>query len=253
MKPKIVIVIGSSCAGKSTFVKYYNKYFNNTYNEIDDYWALQEIFEMDDSLWKGNFQEFILYKNKLKYCFEIWETYINAIEKGKDVKQYLCTKYAIGGGHNIIKPLLWNKILKFSLRDIKKNEFYIIQFSRGEDFSQNKIMSSNAYDESLQIIVNSFDSVENILIVNIVAGFNLRKKRNTNRYLNGGHYVSEETMSNVYKNNIFLFNKTLENWGYKIINNFKIPVYQIINNKDLKEINKNSYFLNHIIKIVNNK
>ncbi len=210
MNPKILIVIGNSCAGKSTFVRYYNNYFDHIYNEIDDYSPLREVFNIDDILWRGELQEFISYRNRMKFSLEIWEAYNKILKEGKDVKKYLYTKSAMNGGHDIIRPLLWDKILKFSLQNIENDKLYIIQFSRGRDSKYEKELSFNdIYDRSLRIIIDGINPelIQDMLIVNLSASLEVRKRRNTNRYLDGGHYVSDETMINVYNKDIFTYNK----------------------------------------------
>lgn len=65
--------------------------------------------------------------------------------------------------------------------------------------------------------------------------------------------VSDETMINVYNNDIFTYNKLSEQHGYKVINNFKIRVYEINNDNELGELKKEKYFLYHIKEISNIK
>lgn len=256
MTPRIVIVIGNSCAGKSTFARYYNNYFDNIYNDIDDYLSLQEVFKIDDMLWQGDLQKFLSCKDQLSYSFEIWGEYDRILQKGEDVKKYLYTKPAADVGHNIVKPLLWDKILKFSLRNIEKDKLYIIQFSRGRDLQYEKEFSlSNIYDRSLQIITDNvnIDLIRESMIVNLSANLDIRKKRNISRHLKGGHYVSDETMVNVYNRDMFVYDKISEKYGYKIIDNFKIPVHEINNDNDLEESQKEKYFLYNIREMLNIK
>ncbi|MDD2477316.1 MAG: hypothetical protein PHI32_15565 [Dysgonamonadaceae bacterium] len=256
MMPKIVIVIGNSCAGKSTFARYYNNYFDNIYNDIDDYLSLQEVFKIDDILWQGDLQKFLSCKDQLSCSFEIWEAYNKLLKKGEDVKKYLYTKPAVNGGHDIIKPLLWDKILKFSLNNIEKDKLYIIQFSRGRDLQYEKEFGlNNIYDRSLHIITDNvnIDLIRDMLIVNLSANLDIRKKRNVSRRLDGGHYVSDETMVNVYNRDMFVYHKISEKYGYKIIDNFEIPVYEINNDNDLEESQKEKYFLCNIREMLNIK
>ena len=87
-----------------------------------------------------------------------------------------------------------------------------------------------------------------------MSNLDIRKERNTQRFLNGGHYVSNETMENVYSSDIFDYSKTIENLGYLIIDEKKIPVFTIINDKMLNEIELDEfleYNVNEVIKYYN--
>jgi len=79
--PDNIVVIGNSCAGKTTFVDYFKEYYN-IYSDIDDLSPLLETFMLDDLLHQNKTEEFKKIKDKLKYVKKICKEYntdINAI------------------------------------------------------------------------------------------------------------------------------------------------------------------------------
>lgn len=110
IKPKLlpnnIIVIGNSCAGKTTFIDYFKNIYN-IYLDIDDLEPLLEVFNLDDLIYKNKIQEFKNYSLKLKYANRIWEEYNNDISS---INHY--TKPSrIGKGHDIVRPILWDYII----------------------------------------------------------------------------------------------------------------------------------------------
>ena len=56
--PKNIIVVGNSCAGKTTFIDFF-KSFYNIYTDIDDLAPLLEMFMIDDVSNGKNLDDFI--------------------------------------------------------------------------------------------------------------------------------------------------------------------------------------------------
>ena len=98
--------------------------------------------------------------------------------------------------------------------------------------------------------MNELDYKENLIIINLVSDLNIRKRRNIIRYKNGGHFVSEETMDNVYKDDVFIYNKFDENRGEITLNSISYPVYTILNNKILSEFELNNFLLYNTFEII---
>lgn len=222
--PNNVIVIGNSCAGKTTFVNYFSRQYG-IYSNIDDLDSLSEVFMIDDLLYENKIEVFKDIKKDLIYTKKIWEEYNNDII---NIDNY--TKPATNGnGHDIIRPILWDKILQMSLT--KKEPNNIIQFSRGNDKLYNLTFSENAYFRGIKILINNLENSNNSIIINMTSNLKIRKIRNKKRYENGGHYVSDDAMNNVYFDDTFEYKKTGSNFGYLEIGNKLIPVYTIVNDK----------------------
>lgn len=179
---------------------------------------------------------------------KIWEEYNDNINS---INHY--TKPAeLGEGHDIIRPILWDYIIKYSVINSEKHN--IIQFSRGCDELYDIEFSENAYFHSIKGFINDLQNSDNCIIVNLVSSLELRKNRNKIRFENGGHYVSDETMNNVYSKDIFEYTKIGDNFGYLIVDDKIIPVYTIVNNKTLNEFEMNEfleYNVNEVIKYYN--
>lgn len=245
--PNNMIVIGNSCSGKTTFINYFKNLYD-IYSDIDDLGPLLETFMLDDLLYQNKIGEFKKIKNILKYVSKIWEEYNDNINS---VNHY--TKPAkLGDGHDIIRPILWDYIIQYSVMNSEK--YNIIQFSRGCDKLYDIEFSENAYFRSINGFINDLQNSDNCIIVNLVSSLELRKNRNKIRFENGGHYVSDETMNNVYSKDIFEYTKIGDNFGYLIVDNKIIPVYTIFNNKTLNGVEMNDfleYNVNMVVKYYN--
>lgn len=245
--PDNIVVIGNSCAGKTTFVDYFKEYYN-IYSDIDDLSPLLETFMLDDLLHQNKTEEFKKIKDKLKYVKKIWKEYntdINAIN-------YYTRPSKKGDGHDIIRPILWDYIIQMAI--VNSEAHNIIQFSRGKDELYESQFSENAYFRSIKSFINNLENNDNCIIINLVSSLAIRKNRNIIRFENGGHYVSDDTMDNVYSHDIFEYTKMGDNFGYLEVNGQIIPVYTIVNDKTLSSIELNEflgYNINNIIKYYN--
>lgn len=241
--PNNIIVIGNSCAGKTTFIDYFKKYYN-IYSDIDDLEPLLEAFMLDDLLYQNKIEEFKKIKNEIKYVNKIWEEYNDNINS---INHY--TKPAnLGNGHDIIRPILWDYIIQMAI--VNPETHNIIQFSRGKDELYESQFSQNAYFRSIKNFIDNSENNSNSIIVNLVSSLKIRKNRNRIRFENGGHYVSDDTMDNVYSKDIFEYTKTGENFGYLLVDGRTIPVYTIVNDKTLSEIELNKFLECNVNKII---
>ena len=57
-------------------------------------------------------------------------------------------------------------------------------------------------------------------------------------------------MDSVYSKNIFKYTKTGKNFGYLLVNGRNIPVYTIINDKTLNEIELNKFLEYNVNKVI---
>ena len=89
-----------------------------------------------------------------------------------------------------------------------------------------------------------------VLVLAFVSSLETRKNRNRIRFENGGHYVSDDTMDNVYSKDIFEYTKTGENFGYLLVAGQTIPVYTIVNDKTLSEIELNKFLEYNVNKVM---
>ena len=246
--PKNIIVIGNSCAGKSTFINFFKEEFN-IYSDIDDLAPLLEMFKIDDISRSGNINNLVNLKKDIKYMDDIYQHYL---ENYNSIDHY-SIKSADGSGHDIIKPILWNIILRKSVeKDKKRNN--IIQFSRGYDELYEKEFGCDVYNRSILEVINALKITKDLLIINITANLDIRRKRNHIRYKSGGHFVSENTMDKVYNSDNFNYTQLLTNKGFILIDNIKYPVYTMKNDKMLSPFELKNFFkynVNEIIKYFN--
>ncbi len=227
--PQTVIVIGNSCTGKTTFIKYFISNFG-IYDIIDDLNPLLEVFKIDDELKEKN-----NYLKKVKYAKDIIEEY-------KKSNQNICfysQKAKNGKGHDIIRPELWDKILLYSVKGYKGKNV-IIQFARGNDKLYKEKLNRNPYDYGLKNVIENTENKENCIIINLRARLEERLIRNEKRKNDGGHFVSEDTMKKIYKEDIFRY-ETQDNFKIKNISNARLPVFVIYNHNINIEDQRNFY------------
>ena len=124
---------------------------------------------------------------------------------------------------------------------------YIINQDIDESISQ---FSQNAYFRSIKNFIDNSENNSNSIIVNLVSSLKIRKNRNRIRFENGGHYVSDDTMDNVYSKDIFEYTKTGKNFGYLLVDGRTIPVYTIVNDKTLSEIELNKFLEYNVNKVI---
>ena len=243
--PNNIIVIGNSCAGKSTFIDFLKKIYN-IYTDIDDLPPLLETFELDDISSKGNLDDLKTLKSKIVYMKDLYDEYIQTFPN--------ISHYSImaenGQGHDIINPILWDMILEKAVT-FAKEQNNIIQFSRGKDEDYERQFGNNVYERSLQSIIKKLPNKEETIIINLCSDLKTRKTRNRIRYENGGHFVSDETMDNVYSDDIFDYEHIDSNRGFIILNGESYPVFTIFNDKTLSNIELNQFMLYNLNEIIN--
>lgn len=235
--PKNIIVIGNSCAGKTTFIDFF-KSFYNIYTDIDDLSPLLEMFMIDDISASDNLEEFKKLKNRLVFMKDIYEHYLSNFS---NIEHYSVIAKN-GEGHDIINPDLWDIILKKSV-EVLKNENNIIQFSRGRDEEYEKKYGKDVYKRSLKIILQELDNTQSTIIINLVSDLKMRKERNKIRFEQGGHFVSEDAMDNVYKDDIFQYEHIGDHKGIINLYGIEYPIYRIINNRILSSVELSEFLM----------
>lgn len=240
--PNNIVVIGNSCSGKTTFVDFFKQYFD-IYADIDDLKPLLEMFMIDDVSRNNDIIKLKEIETKIKYMKEIYNIYI---KKFPNIEHYSIKE---GEGHDIIEPILWDIILRKAVM-IDKEKNNIIQFSRGKDAKYEKELGNDVYSRSLLEIINSLENKKDLIIINLTSDLDIRKKRNYIRFENGGHFVSDNTMDNIYNQDIFNYKQIDENRGYITLDNNDYPVYTINNNKMLSSVELNQFLMYNMIEIV---
>ena len=238
--PKNIIVVGNSCAGKTTFIDFFKSLYN-IYTDIDDLAPLLEMFMIDDVANAQNLDNFINLKDKLVFMKDIYEYYLNNFS---NIEPYSVISKN-GKGHDIMNPDLWDLILKRAVR-VLKNENNIIQFSRGRDEKYEKKYGNDIYKRSLEIILQELENKTSTIIINMVSDLKTRKKRNKIRFEQGGHFVSEDTMNNVYKDDIFQYEHLGNNNGIINILGENYPVYTINNDRMLSSIELSEFLMYNV-------
>ena len=243
--PNNIIVIGNSCAGKTTFINYLKKYYD-IYTDVDDLEPLLETFMLDDESLVLSKKQFTRLKDKLKFMKTVYNEYI---ENYDNINHY--TQKAVNGnGHDIIRPILWDMILEKAV-SVLHTENNIIQFSRGKDELYEHEFGKDVYKRSIDSILDYLPLKENTVIVNLISPLTVRKERNAIRYENGGHFVSEDTMDTVYDKDYFSYIETANSIGYIEVNKQKYPVITIRNDKTLSPIELNSFLYYNLERVVN--
>lgn len=241
--PSNIIVLGNPCTGKTTFINILTKYFD-VYSKIDDIKPLQEVFYIDDTIRKNVaiLMESEFNKN-IRYCKDIIEEYkmdcpkINYYTKPSKNKK----------GHDIIRPVLWDKIIEYAIRD-DNNINKIIEFSRGKDELYEKEYGEDVYQKSIKEIFKYLVNKNDTIIINIKAPYSIRIERNKERAKSGGHYVSDNAMEKVYKKDYFN-SKKYDKFSTLNLYNEKILVYNM-NNSQINRDKLEEYIIQKIKNMV---
>ncbi len=218
MLPNLIFIIGPSCSGKSSMSQIISR-LHPEYSVLDDVVPLYKIFNAD----------ILLHQNKLP---EFWN-YVKSNNLDLYYRQENPLPYSHPnpqGGFLIDNPMVWNVVLAILSNQIV-SDYNIVEFSRGNDIKYNqffKINNKDVYPLSFDCLCHNISEpvLKKSLILNIDSPIDVRKQRNIERYKNGGHLVSENTMDTVYKENIF----SAKNSFIKI-RGIKVPVI-FINNQN---------------------
>ena len=203
------------------------------------------MFMIDDVSNGKKLDDFINLKNKLVFMKDIYNHYLNNFS---NIEHYSVIAKN-GEGHDIINPDLWDIILKRSV-GVLKNENNIIQFSRGRDEEYEKKYGNDVYKRSLEIVLQELDNKTSTIIINLVSDLKMRKERNKIRFEQGGHFVSEDTMDNVYKDDIFQYEHIGDSKGVINLSGVNYPVYTINNNKMLSPIELSEFLMYNVSEIL---
>lgn len=170
--PTHIVVIGPSCAGKSTLIKKLINSFD-FYSHCDDLTVLKERVELDEGT---------LDKSLSKYYLDI------------DINDKK-TKKLSNNSFKIIDESLWKEVVKLLLN--KCPQYSIIEFSRGI-FSKDKDKREEVYIPYIKMISESLIDGEYIVVF-IDEPYRKRLKRNIKRAKLGGHKVEDETFNTIYR------------------------------------------------------
>lgn len=242
--PNNIIVIGNSCAGKTTFIEFLKQYFT-VFTDIDDLEPLLEVFMMDDVSTDENEEMFKKVDAKIKFMHDIYNEYLSDFD---NINHY-SKKSKNGKGHDIVRPILWDLILENAITGLHQQN-NIIQFSRGLDSAYEKEVGKDIYGRSIKLILNKLPNPTNSIIINLTSDLDVRKKRNADRFARGGHFVSEETMEQVYGQDIFVYNDVHDNCGYIDVDGMLYPVVTIINNDFLTPIELKKFLLYNLNRVI---
>lgn len=102
----------------------------------------------------------------------------------------------------------------------------------------------------MEIILHELDDKTSTVIINLVSDLKIRKERNKIRFEQGGHFVSEDTMNNVYKDDIFKYEHVGENKGIINLLGINYPVYTINNNRMLSSIELSEFLMYNVNEIL---
>lgn len=248
--PKHIIVIGNPCSGKTAFADYMIDYFSNYYTSIDDYGALCDVFTLDDCIRSTSNILAILGEFKLKKKAQmVVNDYLNSYQNSAFVSS-LYTIPNSNGGHDILRPELWDIIIEESLLDLSNDKNYIFQLSRGTDqqyMCYKSISKQQVYDDALLMIIRKLKCLANeILIVNLTANYETRILRNRHRALCGGHYVSDLAMKNIYGEDV-LAQRGPNKTGILTIDTFSVPYITVDNSLEVNNISKHFWEITQIV------
>lgn len=250
---KNIFVLGNSCSGKSLFCRVLLGYLDSySFEYQDDYEILKQIFKLNKELKDmSNKQRNIflteLFLSKKRVENHEYQDLKKLFSNQKMINEYeISTIFNDDGSFNIINQEIWHVILEL-LFEKGKNKNKIIEFARGDSdiyLNHFNINLGEHYKYHLSMLAtNKKIELSNTFIVYITSPLNIRILRSYKRKREGGHFVSEDTMKEVYKNDSFLHTmKKYKKKQYILINNVKVPIYVINNSKNLTAEKRFEFF-----------
>ncbi len=243
-RPKVMLIIWPSGAGKTTFIKA----INEEYEHLNDLHPLKEVFLIDGSEEISKIDEnSVLYFKDYLMKRKIWSSSV--------FSQFN------GDGYDILEPEVWDEILLRLMENIEIDKKYIIEFSRWKDLNHQQKKWYNlesTYDYFLQLVQNELKkkNIESrdIITLFIDSDMESRIERNRIRKEQGLHYVSERTIHRVYGESLcpIKWNISILEWRNR--QNNSLALYRINNSLKIDPDELNSFFLkefNKAIKIFN--
>ena len=215
--PCFIFVIGCPASGKSTLAQMICQSLT-MFEFATDLNALKEIFLINDLI-----AECLLYDKSPKevddvfsnipasfFWTDILTTRIQQLKTRNINLDQLETIKTDDGGYIITKPYLWDEVLHRSTRAFDPNKCYVFEFSRGTDqmyMANLNITPKDIYLRSFSIIFERNQNIakNNSLIIHTFANYNEREHRNRLRRSKGEHFVSQQAMEDVYKDDVFYF------------------------------------------------
>ncbi len=250
--PFFIFIIGSAAAGKTTLAQKICESFP-IFRFSTDMFALKEIFLINDFIVNcirekksdDEIQSSLVYiADNCLYWKDMVEKKMEDLRMGNLIIEEMETVKTEDGGHRIRKTHIWDDVLYRSCIMFNKGECYVFEFARGADLGYLKdyqITPSQVYHRCFSVIRNSNIRVTacNSLIIHIETEWSEREKRNRLRRLRGDHFVSQVTMEEVYRDEIFSFESmsTTGVPGGFLSEEFPIPVISINNTFNTPDLN----------------
>ncbi len=240
LEPKNIFMLGNSCTGKSSFA---SKICQQTAMvELDDTWALHEIFQgdelicqhYDDSDFIEKWQFFIA---SLCFTKELWPKNIS------ELKKPLFSISKASGGFVITDPTIWDVILKLTAATMVKDQQYIFVFARGNDVDYGRLTGTSShkvYNHALELIFTTIGYVDECMALYFQSPISNRISRNEERYRLGYHKISKRGMFKIYYDENISFSN--ENGIDYIVTTFgNIPTLTV-DVPELSEIERASFY-----------
>lgn len=237
-RPKMMLIIWPSGAGKTTFINA----ITEEYERLNDLHPLKEVFLIDGSEEISKIDE-----NTVLY-------FKDYLMKRKWWSNSIFSRFN-GDGYDILEPEVWDEILLRLMRDIDPGKKYILEFSRWKDINhqQKKWYDlASTYDYFLELVYHELKkkNIESrdVITLFIDSDIESRLERNRVRKEQGLHYVSEWTIYRVYAESLCPIE-----WNISIIEpesgqDTAPVIYRINNSLKVDSVELNLFFLSEFDK-----
>lgn len=220
--PYFIFIVGCPASGKSTLAQMICQTFT-MFEFATDLNALKEIFRINDlavecMMCEKSPQEIEDAFSVIGTSFfwtDILGTRIQQLKARSIGLEQLETIKTEDGGHRIRKPYLWDEVLCRSISTLNSNRCYAFEFSRGTDQAYMKefnITPKEVYYHCFSLIFRNNLNItkDNSLIIRVSASHDERERRDRLRKDQGEHFVSQQSMDEVYKHDVFYFEENAQ-------------------------------------------
>ena len=217
----VIFIVGPAASGKSTLAATVLRAFP-TFTFVSDLVALKELAHVNDC-----FQTMIAIQQQERYrsfsqeIEDLRGSFWNersarkaqALAAGELRTEHLETVRTTDGGFRILDPAVWDDALSQTMASLENGGSHVVEFARGTDtkyLEYRAISPRQVYHSAFAIVAASRSRVvlDQSLIIHVSAVRAERERRNHLRRVRGEHYVSQETMDEVYADDVFTFDRS---------------------------------------------
>lgn len=219
--PNLLICLGPSLAGKTTFIKTWQKE-HPEHEHVDDRPVVMEYLALDALVHEAASTDQLTtelrnFAATSKYLSDLADQYISEInETARIPKPRYCIQTIDHGqgdrrpalDYQIGHPSVWDDIMVRLGKSLEHDQKYILEFARGHRdiyLTEHNIRPEDVYPKALSCLLSSMPKTlrQSAAIVHLTCNFDERFKRNDIRRKTTGQELPDSVLCDVFKKDNF--------------------------------------------------